>query len=251
MNESVFDGKSNIYDKFRPSYPSALLCYFCSALGVKRDSIIADIGSGTGILTQLLLDNVCKVFAVEPNKDMRTIAESKLKGICGFVSIDGSAENTMLLEKSVSYITVAQAFHWFDRLAFKKECARVLKPNGKVILLWNCRDENSELVQEIDSINKKYCPNFTGFLGGMRGARNKYDFNDFFDGTYEEKSFENNLLFNEQRFIGLHQSASYAPDKNDIQYRMYLAELRSFFSKHSSNGTLVMQNMTLCYVGKV
>ena len=251
MNESVFDGKGTIYAQFRPTYPRTLLDYLRGNLGVNSRSIIADIGSGTGILTQLLLDNFGKVLAVEPNHDMRMIAEARLNNACGFTSINGTAENTTLLDHSVDFITVAQAFHWFNRLIFKRECKRVLKSNGKVVLIWNCRDENSSFVQETNMINGKYCPNFKGLAGGMRGARNEDDFIDFFDGIYETNSFSNNLVFNEQGFIGLHQSASYAPMENDNSYMIYITELKELFDKYSNNGEVIMQNFTRCYAGKV
>lgn len=251
MNETIFDGKGKIYAQFRPSYPKAFLDYLYSDVGMNKGSIIADIGSGTGILTQKLLDNVYKVFAVEPNLDMQKVAEAKLKNICGFISVNGTAENTTLLEQSVDYITTAQAFHWFDRQAFRRECTRILKPNGKVILIWNCRDENSKLVQETNKISQRHCPNFKGIASGMRGARSKDDFNDFFDGKYDIKSFQNDLTFDEKSFIGLHQSASYAPKESEINYLPYIAELRELFDQCNKDGKLIMPNLTRSYTGNV
>lgn len=251
MNENIFNGVGETYAKYRPSYPQELLMYLCSEIGVNKFSTIADIGSGTGILTQQLIHECSKVYAIEPNSDMRRVAEKRLRNEPGFISINGTAENTTLENESIDYITAAQSFHWFDRLSFKKECKRILKPKGKVILIWNSRDETSELVRKIDSINQKYCPNFSGSACGMRGAKSPNDFDDFFQQGYKIKYFQNNLIFNKERFIGLHLSASYRLKENDRNYQNYINELTDFFNVYSNNEVLQMPNLTRCYVGDV
>ena len=179
MNESKFNGMGNAYSQFRPTYPQAFIDYLCEKAGISNKSIIADIGSGTGILTRQLLDVGAKVFAVEPNSDMSGIAEADLSGFTNFKSIRGSAENTTLPDSSLDFVTVAQAFHWFDRKRFKDECKRILKGSGKVVLVWNCRDETSSLVCENDTVIRKHCPDFIGYSGGTRGEENEGDFKDF------------------------------------------------------------------------
>lgn len=251
MNETKFDGMGKIYAQFRPSYPQAFLDYLYSDVGINAESIIADIGSGTGILTRQLLEKGNKVYAVEPNEDMRKVAEADLQSFGGFKSVIGTAENTTLADNNIDYITVAQAFHWFDRQSFKAECQRILKHNGKVILVWNSRDEYSDLVQENDKVNKKYCPNFMGFSGGMRGATSEDDFSDFFCGEYEIKAFNNDLHFDEQGFIGRNLSAAYALKESDTDYTAYVAELKALFDKYRSGGALVMPHLTRSYVGRV
>lgn len=251
MNESKFNGMGKIYAQFRPSYPQEFIDYLYSDVGIGKNSSVADIGSGTGILTRQLIEKGNTVFAVEPNEDMRKVAEQELQEYVGFISINGTAENTTLADCSVDYITVAQAFHWFDRQNFKAECKRILKPNGKVILVWNSRDETSGLVRENDAVNRKYCPDFKGFSGGMRGMENDDDINDFFAGGYEIKIFENNLIFDEQGFIGRNLSASYALKESDNNYRSYIAELKALFDKYGDNRQLVMPNLTRSYVGMV
>ena len=120
---------------------------------------------------------------------MRAFAETELNSFDGFISISGSAENTTLRNTSVDFITVAQAFHWFDRQKFKIKCNRILASGGKVILVWNSRDEESELVQENDTIIRKYCPNFKGFSGGMRGEKSDGGLKDYFEGNYDNQDF--------------------------------------------------------------
>lgn len=251
MNENKFNGMGKIYSKYRSSYPFNFIDYLFTDVGISQNSIIADIGSGTGILTKQLLERGSKVYGIEPNSDMRIVAETNLKDFSKFTSVNGSAENTTIDDNRIDYIIVAQAFHWFDRERFKKECQRILKPEGKVILVWNSRDNKSELVIENYEVNRKYCPNFKGFSDGMYGKTNKDDFSDFFNGKYETKVFINNLIFDMDGFIGRNLSSSYALKSNDVQYDNYINELKRIYKKHSKNGQLIMPNLTCSYVGNV
>lgn len=251
MNENKFNGMGKIYSKYRPSYLMNFIDYLFTDVGISQSSIIADIGSGTGILTKQLLEKGCKVYVIEPNEDMRFIAETNLNNYPGFTSINGNTENTTIDDNSVDYITVAQAFHWFDREKFKKECQRILKPEGKVILVWNARDNKNELVIENHEVNRKYCPNFKCFSGGMNDKINEDDFSDFFNGKYETKVFSNNLIFDMDGFIGRNLSSSFALKSNDAQYNNYVNKLKRIYEKYSNAGYITMPNLTRSYVGKV
>lgn len=251
MNEDIFNGLADVYDRYRPSYPRTLFTYLCSDVGMNASSTAADIGSGTGILSEKLLDICNLVYAIEPNNDMSKIAELKLSSRKNYVSVHATAEATTLQDHCVNYITAAQSFHWFNRFAFKAECQRILTDKGQVILLWNCRDENSEMVQDIDAISRKFCPNFSGSTCGMRGATKADDYKDFFAGNYDFKSFRNPLIFNQESFLGLHQSASYCPNKNEENYKRYIDSLLNFFESHCKNGFLILENNTHCYIGYV
>ena len=251
MNETKFDGMGVTYSKFRPAYPTELIDYLSSEIGVTKNCVIADIGSGTGIFTSQLLEKGNSVYAIEPNADMRIIAEADLRKFNGFTSVNGSAENTTLPQNSVDIITVAQAFHWFDRKRFRAECKRIIKHNGKVVIVYNSRDEASELVRENDLVIRKYCPNFKGYSGGMRGAESEDDFKDFFTGAFDTKIFRNDLTFDETGFVGRNLSGTYALKESDNDYPLYVAELKALFTKYSNNGYLVMPNLTRSYVGSV
>lgn len=251
MNENKFDGMGNIYAKFRPNYPKAFIDFLFTDLNLPKNCVFADIGAGTGILTKQLLEKDATVYAVEPNDDMRKVAENNLKVFSKFIPVKGTAENTALSDNSIDIITAAQAFHWFDRQKFKKECQRILKPSGKVILIWNSRDSKSELIIENDSINRKYCSNFKGFSGGMRGATQEDDFSDFFSGEYTVKTFQNPLTYSKKNFVGRNLSASYALKENDVNYTSYVNELEKLFDKYSKDGVLTMPNFTMCYFGTV
>lgn len=246
MNEKRFDGKGEVYSKFRPSYPSEFIDYLFNYVGLSADSVVADIGSGTGKLTKQLLERGCRVYGVEPNPDMRKIAEEKLDGFGGFVSVDAVAEKTTLPDSSVDFITVAQAFHWFNRESFKQECRRILKPGGKVILAWNSRDEKSEAVRENAEVNRKHCPGFVYFTVGMNF--DTCDFHDFFSGEYETRTFEFVLDFDENSFIGRNMSSSYAPKENTDAY---ISDLTDLFNKYKSGDILSIRHFTHSYIGEV
>jgi SAM-dependent methyltransferase len=251
MNEDKFTGKAGIYAKYRPAYPDEFIEYLYTHVGLSKDSVIADIGSGTGILTRLLLRRGSVVYAVEPNEDMRGTAERALSQYQRLISVNAPAENTGLKDSGIDFITVAQAFHWFDRERFKSECRRILKAAGKVVLVWNTRDSSSGLVMENDAINQLHCPDFKGFSGGMRGMEPE-EYGDFFkDGICEYKVFPNDLILDEAGFIGRNMSASYAPKTGAENYQPYIDALKRLFEKYSSAGTLRMPNLTRSYVGEV
>lgn len=251
MNEHKFDGMGQIYRQFRPSYPLAFLAYLFSEIGLPKNAVFADIGAGTGIFTRQLLESGNTVYAVEPNDDMRAQAEADLKHFPNFIPVCGTAENSKLQSNIADCVTAAQAFHWFDRARFQTECRRILKENGKVILVWNSREANSRLVQENDRINRIYCPNFKGFSGGMRGTEDEGNFSDFFCGTYETKTFPHPLKMDKNGFIGRNLSASYALKPTDSGYSAYIAALEGLFAEFVQDGFLIMPNITRCYVGNV
>jgi len=251
MNEDRFDNMGEIYAQFRPSYPAAFMRYLAADVGMSADGVVADIGAGTGILTRLLLEAGHRVYAVEPNDDMRRVAERDLSPFEGFVPVCGEAEATGLADGSVDLVTVAQAYHWFDRAAFRAECRRILKAGGKVALVWNCGAEDSAIVQENAAVNKQYCPNFKGFSGGMMALKERDDFSDFFADSYEHRVFANGVTFDEDGFVGRSLSSSYAPKEDDASYAAYVAALRALFARHSQNGAIVFPYEAHSYTGRV
>lgn len=249
-SKGKFTNKVAAYVKYRPSYPQELVDYLVCEVGLSQSSVVADVGAGTGILTKLLADKVNKIFAVEPNFNMRTACIQYCIDFNSFVAIDGSAEETNLPDKSVNFITVAQAFHWFDRQKTRVEFQRILKTNGKVILIWNSRVPESELIKENDELCRRLCPEFKGFSGGSDVSLETYS--DFFkDGYCEYKVFDNNRLLNLENYIGASLSASYAPLEKDDSYKLFINELTRLFDKYSIDGKLLMPNKTRCYIGEI
>ncbi len=247
-NTEKFSGKAEFYQKARPDYSVELIKYLINIFKIKKDTVIADIGSGTGKLSKEFLKLGCKVFCVEPNFDMRKTAEKNLSEYSGFVSVNGTDKHTCLEDKSIDIVTVAQAFHWFDPEKIKKECQRILKTKGTVVLVYNHRVADSDLVKENAEICKMYCPNFKGFS-------NKFNNDDvskienFFDNKYEVKSFPNNLAYNKDMFINRMMSASYLLTEQDKNYNKYIKALEQLFKKYQMNGILTMPNETIAYIG--
>lgn len=246
-NTEKFSGRAEIYSAARPSYPDSLFDYLKSELGVNENTVFADIASGTGKFTEPLVKMGCTVYAVEPNGDMRRQAEQLLGGCNHFISVNAGAENTGLPDASVDYISAAQAFHWFDPQLFAAECKRILKPEGKVIILYNMRDEKAPLTVRLAEVCRRLCPHFKGFGGGNTNAA----LEDFFSGGFKELSFENDLYYSRKSFVQRMLSASYAPLEDAPDYSAFVKELESLFDEFAQNGVLLMPNHTYMYIGIV
>src|SRR5205085_10926402 len=121
------------YIRYRPTYPTDVLRILQHDAGLTPSSIIADIGSGTGISAKIFLNHGNTVYGVEPNRPMREAAEQLLRGESRFHSIDGSAECTTLSSSLVDFIVAGQAFHWFYRTKARTEFVRILRPHGWVV----------------------------------------------------------------------------------------------------------------------
>ena len=245
----MFFGKAEGYEKYRPSYPRALIDYYYRELGISSDSIIADVGAGTGLMSRLLLEKGSRVLCVEPNQDMAAVARERLKDYSRWEWVAATAENTRLPERSVDFITAAQAFHWFSQAKFKEECRRILRPGGKVALVWNNRNEDDSLTKESYLICKRICPEFRGFSGGKETPG---DYRSFFrDGTYETRAFPNDLIMNEEQYLGRYLSASYAPKKGECGYEEFIKSLTGVFDAHQQDGYVKWRNTTFSSVGEV
>ena len=152
-----FSTRAQLYNKYRPKYPRAIIKLLRAECKLVSSSIIADIGSGTGILSRLYLKNGNFIFGVEPNKEMREIAERLLKNYSNFKSVDGAAESTNLKGQSVDFIISGQAFHWFNTNKSRNEFLRILKPNGWAVLIWNARKtDTTPFLKAYDSLLYKY-----------------------------------------------------------------------------------------------
>lgn len=224
------------YLKYRTEYPKEFIDYLYKNVGLNKNSMIADIGSGTGKLSKQLLLNNCNVFCVEPNHDMRRVAEGDLSKFLNFTSVNGTAENTTLHDSSVDFITVGTAFHWFNMEQFRKECHRILKPNGKVILVWISRPINR---------NEKFEINYNGLSGGKE-EKPELIAPFFKNESYEYKIFEEKTIYDKANFIG--RALSTFDKLTDTKY---IDELSTLFDNHKVNGTVTITLYTRCFVGEV
>lgn len=246
MNEEKFSGKAEIYEKYRPSYPSELFDLLYSRY-VDPESVIADVGSGTGKFAKPLLERGNTVYCVEPNADMMDKAKLLLDGYGGFIPVCASAENTTLPDASVDLITVAQAFHWFEKGAFAKECKRISKSKAVCALVWNAYDSKHSAVRQLETLNFSCLTKFKGFAGG---ASPESGVTDFFE-RYKTFNFTHDLLFDFDSFVGRCFSSSYSPDRQSDEGKRYLSLLTGFFEKYSDGSLLTLPVSTVCHVGTV
>lgn len=249
-SKDKFTGKADIYAKARPNYPQEYLDYLIDTNELTKNSKVADIGSGTGILTKQLLELGFSVAAVEPNADMRGIAERNLADYSNFISVNASAEETGLFENAFDLITVAQAFHWFDVSKFKVECSRILKPHKKVSLVWNSRDTDSVFVQKNMEMCRHFLPNFVGFSGGIEHAPERYEA-VFKDGVYEYKQFENPIVYTLEDFIRRNLSVSYSLKQGEDGFEQFIEALTALFYQYAREELLCYPNITQSYMGEV
>lgn len=244
-----FNGIANEYTQSRPEYAAEFIECLYEKYGFAKSSVIADIGSGTGKFAKQLLDKGSKVFCVEPNADMRIVAERELSYYPNFSSVAGSAEDTTLTDNSIDFITTAQAFHWFDTKSFKKECARIIKPGGKAFLIWNTRNENALINHQLHKVYSKYCPYFKGFSGGTKLHDDRIK--EFFNDKYEYITFDNPLCFDREKFINRSLSGSYSLKKGDNDFDLYIEEINKIFDEFEADSIVKIDNQTVAYVGTV
>ena len=249
MNEQKFHNKGKIYHNARPAYPEQLFQTLKQKGLISAQSVVADIGSGTGIFSSRLLTVAQKVFAVEPDESMRAAAE-EAQDSPRFFSVAGSAEATALPPACVDCVTAAQSFHWFDQARFRTECLRILKPDGLVFLVWNDRDMTDPVILQNARINARFCPSFQGFSNGNNG-KSPASLSSFFGGAYQTLSFSNPSFYSLEQFIARNLSSSFAPLKEEPHFSKYVAALTALFEENCQDGILRYPYITRCYFGKL
>jgi ubiquinone/menaquinone biosynthesis C-methylase UbiE len=245
-----FSSRVDNYVKYRPHYPEEIIEFLRSELNMKVNDVIADIGSGTGFLSEIFLKNGNKVLGIEPNKDMRKAGEEYLKNYNDFMSIDGSAEETTLKEQSVDFVVVGQAFHWFDHEKCRTEFQRILKNEKFALLIWNERTIGSSIfMSDYENVMQKYS------VGYDRSTNRNMDENKMksFYGVenLNLKLFKNNQILDFEGLKGRTLSASYTPEENDPNHASFISELKEMFQKNQNNGTVEIIYSTRVYWGRL
>ncbi|HQT95305.1 MAG: SAM-dependent methyltransferase [Acidobacteria bacterium 37-71-11] len=245
-----FKGRAELYARHRPGYPGAVVTLLEGECGLTPGSVVADIGSGTGILAEMLLARGCRVFGVEPNADMRAEGERVLASYPGFVSVDARAEGTTLPVASVDIVTAAQAFHWFDRPRARAEFAHILKPGGWVVLLWNLRRKDADaFAVEYERLLLEYATDYERV-----DHANVTDavIAKFFDpASFRLRVFPNRQVFDYEALEGRLLSSSYAPAAGHPNHAPMLAALRAVFDRHNEGGTVAFAYDTQVYFGRL
>ncbi len=239
-----FSNRAAFYVRYRPSYPTAVYTHLQTHCNLTPDSIIADIGSGTGLLAQLFLERGNTVFGIEPNQAMREAGEAFLANYAGFHSINASAEMTTLADNSVDFVIAGQAAHWFDPLPAKTEFERILRPNGRIAFAWNgVTEENSPFMREHGEAVSTY-------RHPIPHTNNRYAPEDILGEGFTIHEFDNFKWMDYETLEGGALSSSNAPLAGDALHEPFLAELRRLFAEYGENGRVLFQFKTRLYCAK-
>ena len=245
-----FSSRVDNYVKYRPSYPKAIIPFLAEKCALKPSDVIADVGSGTGLLTQLFLDNGNRVFGVEPNREMREAGERFLAAYPSFISVNGTAEATTLEAASVNAVVAGQAFHWFDIDKARREFLRILKPAGWVALVWNARRVDSAPFQrEYDQLLRTYSEEYlrTNHSDTVTDA----SIDVFFNGRIGRARFDNAQQFDFDGLLGRLMSSSYAPEAGHPNHAPLVNALRGLFDTHQRAGVVTFEYDTEVYFGRL
>jgi ubiquinone/menaquinone biosynthesis C-methylase UbiE len=231
-----FSNRVENYVKYRPSYPPEVLQLFRDEMNLQNSSVIADIGSGTGISAKIFLENGNEVFGIEPNAAMREASEKFLQNYPKFHSVNGTAENTTINNQSVDFVTAAQAFHWFDGETTRTEFRRILRLHGYVALIWNERQTDSnDFLREYEKFLLKFGTDY-------KEVRHEKVTNEligeFFQNDFREESFLNLQTLDLAGLRGRVLSSSYMPTAENPRFSAMEKELKSLFTDYQKNDTI-------------
>lgn len=245
-----FSSRVENYIKYRPDYPQSIINLLKDECGLKASSVIADIGSGTGILSELFLKNGNPVYGIEPNRKMREAAERLLRTYEKFESIEAKAEATTLAGKSIDFVTAGQSFHWFDHQKTRREFLRILKPDGWTALVWNeRRTDTTPFLVAYEKMLNEYgtdyeTVNHTKIGDGVIAAF-------FAPGDFRLKIFETRQVFDFESLKGRLLSSSYTPEEGHPKYHPMLNELERIFRAHEGTGGVAFEYDTKIYYGQL
>jgi SAM-dependent methyltransferase len=244
-----FSSRVGNYVRYRPAYPAAVLDLLKNACALTAASVIADIASGTGIFTRMLLENGSQVFGVEPNAEMRRAGEEFLRPYSRFTSVAGTAEATTLADCSVDFITAAQAAHWFDREKTRREFIRICRPSGWTVLLWNERRTGSTaFLRYYEQLLIEYGTDYQE----VRSERTTAQIQTFFaPSRFEVRTFDYHQDFDYVALEGRLLSSSYTPQDGDDRHAPMLHDLRRMFVAHQVNDRVTFEYDTLVYYGRL
>lgn len=236
------------YVRYRPAYPTALGATLRDQVGLSSSSVVADVGSGTGISTAMLLDLGVKVHAVEPNEAMRHAAEQLLAARSGFHSVAGTAEATALPTASCDLVTAGQAFHWFDVDGARAEFQRILRPGAPVALFWNRRSvDGTAFLAGYEDLLKRYGTDY------QTVRHDRYDagvFDGFFLRGWKRWAFPNAQELDREALFGRVFSSSYTPSPEHPDRAPMERALGELFERESKDGRVRLEYATELYLGR-
>jgi SAM-dependent methyltransferase len=245
-----FSDRVEHYVRYRPSYPAGVLPLLERVIGLTAESVIADLGSGTGISAELFLRHGNTVYGVEPNDAMRHAAQHLLQGHPNFRSVNGRAEATTLPDASVDVVVAAQAFHWFGVAAAREEVRRILRPDGWCVLLWNTRRlDSTPFLRAYEALLQRFGTDYREIRHTNIATP---ALQVFFGGAhYQRHALENHQELDLAGIRGLLLSSSYVPAVGHPDHASMLAELERIVAAHGRDGRVTVEYETEVYVGRV
>ena len=245
-----FSNRVADYIRYRPGYPAGVLDLLRSECGLRPEHVIADVGSGTGLLSELFLKNGNRVFGVEPNQEMRQAGEEYLQSQTGFSSVEGSAEATTLADAGVDFVSAGQAFHWFMPAATRREFSRILRSAGWVVVLWNDRRiAETPFGSAYENLLERCGTDYKSVKEAYPDQQNMRDF--FGEGNFSLCELPNQQRLDWESLAGRLRSSSYAPGPAHPNYEPMMAELQKIFHAYQVSGQVLMQYTTHIYFGRL
>lgn len=241
-----FSNRVENYVKYRPDYPAEMLEVFQNEMGLTKDSVIADIGSGTGISSRLFLENGNTVYGVEPNAAMRSAAERYLEKFDRFRSVDGTSENTTLETAGIDIVIAAQAFHWFDHEKTQREFRRITKKNGFCALIWNERQlDTNRFLREYESILLEFG---TDYNEVRHENITPEKLEQAFGAPFKLSVLENSQTLDFDGMLGRILSSSYMPSPEHPRFNELTEKLKTLFAEHQKSGKIqLLYNTNIFY----
>jgi ubiquinone/menaquinone biosynthesis C-methylase UbiE len=245
-----FSNRAKHYARYRPGYPDEIIRVLESEAGWTPQSIIADMGAGTGISSELFLRHGNEVWAVEPNADMRSAAQHLASQFTHFHFIDATAENTGLQNASVDFVVAATAFHWFDAEKSRIEFRRILKPGGRLVLMWNQRKTSTPFLEAYEDLLARFGSDYNQRWGLDR--KHLFDsFNAFFQPAANGfRRIDTTQHFDYEALQGRLLSSSYVPLEGDANFAPMTAELEAIFANFAEDGKVAMEYETSLLWGR-
>jgi SAM-dependent methyltransferase len=238
-----FSTRVEDYLRYRPSYPAEVIAFLERECGLTSQSRVADIGSGTGLLSDLFLRFGCEVAGVEPNAEMRAAGERLLAGWPRFHSVNGRAEAATLPDASVDLVSAGQAFHWFSPDAARSEFLRILKPGGWVALVWNERLPSLGFNAGYEDLVTRYGPEHP------HAETSELD-HFFGEHGWRLAQFPNQQRIDREGLRGRFLSSSYAPLPGAANYPPLMQELDRLFDEFQRDGRVTLLYTTEVYIGR-